>query len=188
MASNANINAMLYDDEVREHPYSTCCDAPASLDSMPTPRERQRIDTLPRISCANISSEDFLAQYEMTRTPVILEGCADDWPAKTEWTMGKLTKRFGDDDSMTWKMSTLDPSESANLAWMEIVEQWGQNRSVYIFDDLDHPGKVSIDDDYSWLVPVDGKDAHVRRGLSTWLWKLPSARHWRKGQWHDSSP
>lgn len=152
-AYKINSDVMFYDQDMKEHPYSTCCYA-ATINALPTIQQVQAMDSkLRRISC-NISSEDFLQEYEFTRTPVMLVGCDDDWPAKTEWTFKKLSERFENDDTTTWKC------DDGHLPWTEIMKKVGQNKSVYIFDDLDDEAKLSIEDDYSWPKPFVGKDLY----------------------------
>lgn len=158
-ANKTNPESMIYYDGLKEHPYSTCCE-PASIDSIPSVQQVQVMDSLSRISC-DISPEQFLQEYEFTRTPVMLVGCDEDWPAKTEWTLEKLSERFGNDDSTTWRSKTLDtPQDFDDLTWMEFINEMRQNRTAYIFDDLDDEAKLSIEDDYSWPKPFVDKDLY----------------------------
>lgn len=38
--------------------------------------------------------EQFVAQYEAPRVPVVLKGLTDAWPAQQEWTPEKLLEHF----------------------------------------------------------------------------------------------
>jgi hypothetical protein len=160
-AEKANADAMVYMEELEEHPYGTCCKRMQSVEeaNLPSIEEVQAMDTLPRISCS-ISKEDFQAQYEFTRTPVILEGCDADWPAKTEWTFDKLTERFGNDNVTTWRTKRINhPGEwDDEMSWNDVVQLRGHNNGVYIFDPLESPGKESIEEDYSTPAPMAGTD------------------------------
>jgi len=159
-AAKANAEVLWYDEDLKEKPYNTCCEE-ASAESLPSIEDVRKMDTLPRISC-EVSREDFLAKYEFTRTPVILVGCDEEWPAKIEWTMEKLTERFGNDTETTWRTKTVDtPGDWVEATWMEMVNERDQNKSVYIFDPLEASAtKLSIDNDYIWPKPLIGKDLY----------------------------
>jgi len=160
-AEKANADALVYMEEVEGKPYNTCCDRVHSLEEaqLPTNEEVQEMDTLPRIPCS-ISQEDFQAQYENTRTPVILVGCDADWPAKTEWTIEKLTRRFSNDNTTTWRTKTIDNPGvwDDELSWDEVMEMRGQENGIYIFDAIESPGKDSIHDDYDTPAPMKDRD------------------------------
>jgi hypothetical protein len=160
-AEKANADAMVYIEELEDRPYDTCCERVVDIEKahLPSIEQVQQMDTLPRISC-DISKEDFQAQYEFTRTPVILVGCDKDWPAKTEWTLEKLTERYRNDDTTTWRTKKIDqPGEwDDELTWNEVMEIRSQNNGVYIFDPLESSGKESIDQDYSTPTPMEGTD------------------------------
>lgn len=158
-AEKTNSEAMVYMEELEDRPYDSCCERVLDTTGLPTIEEVQQMDKLPRISC-DISKEDFQAQYEFTRKPVILVGCDQDWTAKTEWTIEKLSERYRDDNTTTWRTKKLDePGEwDEDLTWNEVMELRAQNNGVYIFDPLDSPGKESIDRDYSTPKPMAGTD------------------------------
>ena len=44
-------------------------------------------DNVQRVDANGLSVEDFIAQYEMSYTPVVLTNCQVDWPAKKKWTL-----------------------------------------------------------------------------------------------------
>lgn len=158
-AAKANADVLIYDQDLKEKPYSTCCNE-ASVDDLPTVEQVQTMDSLPRISC-DITAADFLAQYEFARKPVMLVGCDEQWPAKTEWTMEKLTERFGNDTETTWRTKTLEtPQDWEDITWMEMVNKQEEGLTPYIFDPLDESGKASIEDDYKWPEPFVGKDLY----------------------------
>jgi hypothetical protein len=56
-----------------------CCALPAEK------FEIQSFDPIEKISC-QISKEEFFQQFVETRSPVILIGCQENWPAKN-WTV-----------------------------------------------------------------------------------------------------
>jgi len=145
-AEKANARVLKYDEELEEKPYSTCCDAESQSKQLPIIQDVERVDTLPRIPC-NISRQEFYEQYELTRTPVMLVGCTEDWPAKVEWTIEKLTQRFGKDDT-TWN-TKMNGEGFGGLTWTEVTEHLGQDKSVYIFDDLNDPTKLTMKNDYA---------------------------------------
>jgi len=163
-------------EEVEGKPYNTCCDRVHSLEEaqLPTNEEVQEMDTLPRIPCS-ISQEDFQAQYENTRTPVILVGCDADWPAKTEWTIEKLTRRFSNDNTTTWRTKTIDNPGvwDDELSWDEVMEMRGQENGIYIFDAIESPGKDSIHDDYDTPAPMKDRDYFADDFPPNW-----GARNW----------
>lgn len=160
-ATKANPNAMAYHDELEDRPYDTCCERVFDIEQahLPTLEQVQQMDALPRISC-DISKEDFQTQYEFTRTPVVLVGCDKEWPAKTQWTVDKLTERYHHDNITTWRTKKIDePGEWDDFTWNEVMELRAQNNGVYIFDPLEtDAGKESIDQDYSTPKPMDGTD------------------------------
>ena len=42
----------------------------------------------------DLTVEQFVAQYEAPRVPVVLTGLTDAWPAQQEWTPEKLLEHF----------------------------------------------------------------------------------------------
>lgn len=156
-----NGDALEYDEDLESMPYNTCCKRVSSLEDahLPSIEEVQEMDTLSRIPCS-ISKEEFQANYEFTRRPVVLEGCDATWPAKTKWTIEKLTERFGDDNITTWRTKTIDrPGEwDEELSWNDVMAMRGKNNGVYIFDPVESTGKESIHDDYEVPGPMKGTD------------------------------
>ncbi len=57
-------------------------------------RNVSRDDPVPRVPC-DMDPLDFYHDYVMTRTPVYLTGCAEDWPARN-WTVRGVLARLAD--------------------------------------------------------------------------------------------
>jgi len=50
--------------------------------------------SIPKVHRKDITVEQFYEKYMLTQTPVIVQGCMDDWPAMTEWNLDNLNNRF----------------------------------------------------------------------------------------------
>ena len=186
-ASRINPDAMFYDEEREKKPYSSCCDR-AVLNKttetpiIPTIEDLERMDTLPRIPCS-ISKEDFQAKYELTRTPVMLVGCDEDWPAKEKWTVKNLIHRF--DNSTQWRAKTSLDKETMgeydeDVEWKIVAEELEKNEWFYIFDDLDRPGRESLKAEYSIPSPFQGTDLYAEDfppDLGTLRWFCLGSKH-----------
>ncbi|CAI2370959.1 unnamed protein product [Moneuplotes crassus] len=55
-------------------------------------------ENIPRVHCDDLSVEDFIENYQIPNKPVIIEGCADDWPAMKSWNFKQLYEDFGEVD------------------------------------------------------------------------------------------
>jgi histone arginine demethylase JMJD6 len=55
-----------------------------------------RLETVERRK--NISAEEFWARYAIPGVPVLLEGLADDWPARSLWTFDFFKQNYGGHD------------------------------------------------------------------------------------------
>lgn len=53
-------------------------------------------ETIQRVSAQDLTSSDFVRRFEGQSCPVILEGCAQEWPAMQKWSKETLLERFGD--------------------------------------------------------------------------------------------
>ena len=51
---------------------------------------------IPRIHWNDLSVEEFIEKYQLPNKPVIIEGCADNWPAMDKWNFKHLYKEYGD--------------------------------------------------------------------------------------------
>ena len=51
---------------------------------------------IPRVHCNDLSVEEFVEKYQLPNQPVIIEGCADHWPAMEKWNFKQLYKDYGD--------------------------------------------------------------------------------------------
>lgn len=77
---------------------NTCCPTQEELlKRFKGPYKPPIVNPVPRISC-NISRADFVWNYAMKRKVVILEGCIDNWKAKS-WTFDSL---LGQNLDLTW--------------------------------------------------------------------------------------
>ena len=126
------------------NPYRLCCHENADR-PWPTLRQLQRASNVERVSC-NISRSQFIQDYESTHTPVILEGCAENWPAMTRWT--SLESLQFSNDTM-WKnecKGVLDP-------WHQVLEDFHNRQDAGIFDQIDGDEKSRLLQDYHVPAP-----------------------------------
>ena len=103
IADRVNGDALPFIESVLNRPYRGCC----SKTAVPTMAEIEAADNMPRISC-NISREEFVLKYEIPRKAVMLVGCDEDWPARTEWTYEKLAPRFSNESQWRSRLGTIN--------------------------------------------------------------------------------
>lgn len=145
-----NADALPYDEEVAKRPYRGCC----TKTEVPTMAEVEAADSMPRISC-NISREEFFLKYEVPRKPVMLVGCDEEWPARTEWTYDKLAPRFA--NSSKWRARLGGKTESySKTRWDVLANAMREDKPFYIFDQLVHPEGKTLEKDYIDPVPMRG--------------------------------
>jgi len=141
------------DDEKEDRMDGLCCSGSTDI---PTREEIAQADEVERISC-DISAEDFYEQYQKTRKPVVLTGCADNWPATTRWNVPDLVARFKNES--VWRART-GPWESESFddaSFEEFVESFhNPDNTAYIFDKLDHENGKSLEADYE--IPPQFRD------------------------------
>lgn len=160
-----------------------CCSHEAPL---PNIEQARSLDTtLERVSC-EISREEFAARFEETRTPVILTGCADEWPAKRNWqSLPHLMKHLPAESK--WKV-TFDPLQDKwkVASWSSIREAYESGEFFYIFDQLRDPtAKQAITRDYEEPPQFrnvdlykDFKDFPPRYGPRRWFGKCSIKIRW----------
>ena len=157
-----NLEVIFWDDDQYEEPYKSCCDRVVYNQTtqepvIPTIEELKAVDTLPRISC-DISPHDFYEKYEKTRTPVMLVGCADHWPAQERWTLEHLSARFANDT--TWRAKIGDEDYNVELPFARIKQAIADEQKFYIFDQLDHEAGQDLARDYQTPYPFQGKSLY----------------------------
>ena len=162
IADRVNGDALPFIESVLNRPYRGCC----SKTAVPTMAEIEAADNMPRISC-NISREEFVLKYEIPRKAVMLVGCDEDWPARTEWTYEKLAPRFSNESQWRSRLGTINEEYSTN-AWEDLANAMRGSEPFYVFDQLDDEESKSIEDDFIDPVPMRGGNLYAemnRRGL-----------------------
>ena len=130
-----------YDDYAAMVPYGHCCNHPRSQHptTSTTKQDIAAVDTLERVDCHEISMAEFHERYEKPRKPVILVGCAQDWPATTRWTFDRLLGRFPPESP--WRVQLSDDSGIAEHSWQTFAQTFmnsSTSQPAYVFDQLDH--------------------------------------------------
>ena len=164
-AQQINPDAIVYDEDLVDNPYGTCCNRAirnniTNAPIMPSIEDVQQVDGLPRIQC-NITQEEFLEKYEFTRTPVMLVGCDTEWPAKNKWTVDQLIDRFDKNTQWRARLSfgrSFEFRETVN--WWVIADAIKKKEFYYIFDDLTRPGRDSLKADYETPGPFQGTELY----------------------------
>jgi histone arginine demethylase JMJD6 len=142
-------------------PYRPCCTSNATL---PTLEELQAVDNLKRISC-NITREEFYETYEKTRTPVMLVGCTDQWPAHKLWKdIPTVLDRF--ENNTQWESIS-----GREMSWGQFREFYkeshetdGDKHGLRIFLKL-NPGFPADELHQDYSVPGPFRDADVYEQL-----------------------
>ena len=112
------------------------------------------IDKIPneiqRISCKNISQQEFINQYERPRVPVVLTDCTNHWQANQKWSMARLAKKYRnqkfrvgeDNDGYSVKMKM--------KYYVEYLKTQKDDSPMYIFDGTygEHPKRKKLLEDY----------------------------------------
>jgi hypothetical protein len=74
----------------------------------------------------NLSAEEFRARYAIPGVPVVLEGLADDWPARRLWTLEFFKQNYGAVETTVYtsgrKTTPRNMSLSAYLEYMESTQ------------------------------------------------------------------
>ncbi|XP_050231074.1 lysine-specific demethylase JMJ21 isoform X2 [Mercurialis annua] len=94
-----------------------------------------------------LSLEDFSNQYD-GKKPVMLAEIADDWPARTTWTVEQLSMKYGDTD---FKISQRS-SRKVSMKFKDYVSYMNSQHDedpLYIFDDKFAEAAPSLLKDYS---------------------------------------
>ena len=165
-ANLVNLTAFNWDQDWEEDDtslYRSCCDR-AVFDQttnepiLPTIKELQQVDTLPRISC-DISPQEFHDKYEKPRIPVMLVGCDQGWPAQRRWTKEQLAQRFSNDT--VWRASREDEGSLSEWSWGELKQDIANKDRFYVFDQLDHDAGRVLEQDYTTPAPFANKDLYT---------------------------
>ena len=167
-ALTVDANLLSYDEKLTKRPYSGCC----KKTEVPTMEEVEKADTvMPRISC-NISREEFFLKYEVPRKPVMLVGCDEEWPARTEWTYDKLAPRFANESK--WRARLGGKSESySKIKWEVLANAMRENRPFYVFDQLMHPEGKNVELDYVDPAPMRGGNLYAEMNSRGIMWAGP---------------
>ncbi|KAG8632916.1 hypothetical protein MANES_18G065400v8 [Manihot esculenta] len=94
-----------------------------------------------------LSSEEFFHQYDGTK-PVLLNGLADDWPARNTWTIDQLSMKYGD---KAFRISQRS-SRKVSMKFKDYVSYMKFQHDedpLYIFDDKFGETAPSLLKDYS---------------------------------------
>jgi len=137
-------------------PYKQCCHHPNDGEWVPSIETIRELDTIQRISC-NISREEFVEKYESKRTPVILEGCEKDWPAKENWKdFETFIPKFH--NHTIWSTGNFQ-----EITWAQVQEKIANN-TADIFQRIDSDHLIGpLRQNYT--VPPAFQDADIFRHL-----------------------
>ncbi|KJE94155.1 hypothetical protein CAOG_08826 [Capsaspora owczarzaki ATCC 30864] len=113
-------------------------------------------DTIERVHVDSLSEAEFIERYERPGVPVVITGCADDWPATKNWTEEKLLRKFG---GQRFKCGEDDEGYPVKLRFRYYVQYMNHgtgrgNRDdspMYVFDSSfgKHRKKKQLLDDYT---------------------------------------
>lgn len=140
--------------------FGTCCNDETIRGGYPSIAAVAKADTMPRIAC-NLTRQEFYEQYEVPRKPVMLTGCADKWPAMTEWTYDKLANRFS--NYSLWRARIGDGPENYQngIEWRDIAHHMRNDLRFYVFDQLEDYEAKTLEDDYEWPGPIKDADLYA---------------------------
>ncbi|KAK8692331.1 hypothetical protein V6N13_075799 [Hibiscus sabdariffa] len=79
----------------------------------------------------NISAEQFRREYDGIK-PVLLNGLADTWPARSTWTIDQLVSKYGD---VAFKISSSLKFSMKFKDYVSYMKQQHDEDPLYIFDD-----------------------------------------------------
>jgi histone arginine demethylase JMJD6 len=91
-------------------------------------------DFILRIHERDTSRRHFQETFEATRTPVIIDGICQRWPAWSEWSFEKLERRYGD---TRMKCGEDDDGRSIRVRmwkYLEYMRHQTDDSPVYLFE------------------------------------------------------
>ena len=54
------------------------------------------VDNIQRVHCSEISVEEFASKFELSKTPVIIQGLCDAWEARKLWSEEELLRCYSE--------------------------------------------------------------------------------------------
>jgi len=91
----------------------------------------------------------------------MLTGCADKWPAKTEWTYDKLASRFSNHSLWRARIGNGPENYKTSVEWRDIAHRMQNNMRFYLFDQLEDEEAKTLEDDYEIPDPIKGADLYA---------------------------
>ncbi|XP_052174512.1 arginine-specific demethylase JMJ22 [Diospyros lotus] len=122
----------------------------ANLEMKPEWLERDNIQRT-----RGISVEDFVLNFEEPNTPVLLEGCIDDWVALEKWDRDYLVEMCGE------VRFSVGPVETRLEEYFRYSDQAREERPLYLFDPK-----------FAEKVPILGSDYQVPRHFNEDLFSV----------------
>ena len=91
-------------------------------------------DYIRRIHINDTNREDFQMTYEASRTPVMVDGICQQWPAWTAWSLENILRRYGD---TRMKCGEDDDGRSIRLRvwkYLEYMKHQQDDSPIYLFE------------------------------------------------------
>ena len=93
------------------------------------PERWSRHDSIPRVSAASLSVEEFAERFEASGRPVVLTDATDHWPARHKWGFEQLRARYGDHTGFHVGGHTMSLT-----SFLDYCESTTDEQPLYLFD------------------------------------------------------
>lgn len=122
-------------------------------------------DNIPRADYSGLSNVDFVQNYEVKNTPVIITGVANKWPAFQKWNSKYLVDSCKGFEFRATSATAAGAATFTMEQYVQYAEQTLEEAPLYLFE-RDFHSIAALQSDYS-VPSYFSADAPHKTGLST---------------------